>query len=206
MRNHFCIGLTGGIGSGKSTVAELFKSHGATIIDTDEISRQLTQAHGLAIPSILQNFGSAFITKEGSLNRVSMRQLIFTDASAKQKLEQLLHPLIFAQAKHLLEIAPNTQYVLLVVPLLFDSPDFLQLANRVLVVDCDENTQIQRVMQRSQLNEMEVRSIILQQTPRIFRLKKADDILVNNTDLMSLAGQVTFFHQRYITIKLQNCD
>lgn len=191
------VGLTGGIGSGKSTAAELFAQHGAAIIDTDEIAHHLTRHDGEAIPSIRAVFGAAYITQDGALNRASMRALVFADADARQRLEQLLHPLILQQAECELAEASSYPYAILVVPLLAQTPAFRQLVQRVLLLDCDEQRQIERVVRRSELTGEEVRAIIASQTPRSERLKLADDIIVNNGDLDSLSAQIARLHQRY---------
>jgi len=197
----FCVGLTGGIGCGKSTVAELFAGHGAGIIDTDAISRQLTQSGGDAIEAIRQSFGDDYITAEGSLDRAEMRGLIFSDAGAKQRLERILHPLILEQARLQLERLQDRPYVIIVVPLLPESPAFRQLARRILVVDCGESTQIARVVRRSGMSETEVRAIIAQQTPRDQRLRIADDVILNEAGLDSLAEQVAVLHRNYSAMK-----
>jgi len=196
------VGLTGGIGSGKSTVADLFASHGAAIIDTDAISHRLTQSGGIAIPSIRAGFGERYIGDDGALNRSEMRALVFSDPTAKSRLEQLLHPLILSQAESELSQASATPYAILVVPLLPQVPAFRRLVQRVLVVDCDEATQLARVVQRSGLREAEARAIVASQTPRAERLKLADDIIRNDGDLDALADQVDALHRHY----LQNND
>jgi dephospho-CoA kinase len=196
-----CIGLTGGIGSGKSTVADLFAKHGAGIIDTDAIARRLTQAGGEAIAAIRAAFGEDYITDDGALNRAKMRGLIFSDAAAKQRLELILHPLILEQAKVQLRQLQAKPYIILVVPLLAESPAFRQLAQRILVVDCDENTQVARVTGRSRMGEAEVRSIIAQQTPRAERLQLADDVIHNDAGLGSLVEQVAVLHGHYLGMK-----
>jgi len=193
----FCVGLTGGIGCGKSTVAELFAGHGAGIIDTDAISRRLTQSGGDAITSIRAAFGDDYITAEGSLDRTRMRQQIFADADAKRRLERILHPLILQQARQQLDRLQDRRYVIIAVPLLPESPAFRQLIQRILVVDCAESTQIARVITRSRMSEAEVRSIIAQQTPREQRLRIADDVIHNEAGLDSLAEQVAALHRSY---------
>jgi dephospho-CoA kinase len=197
----FCVGLTGGIGCGKSTVAELFAGHGAGIIDTDAISRQLTQSGGEAIEAIRQSFGDEYITADGSLDRAKMRGLVFADAGAKQRLERILHPLILEQARLQLERLQDSPYVIIVVPLLPESPAFRQLTRRILVVDCGESTQIERVARRSGMSETEVRAIIAQQTPRDQRLRIADDVILNEAGLDSLAEQVAVLHRNYSAMK-----
>ncbi len=196
------IGLTGGIGCGKTTVAQLFSALGAAIIDTDQIAHQLTGINGAAIPVIRAAFGDTCIDHTGALNRPKMRDLIFTDPSSRLQLERILHPRILAQAKLQLNEITAHSYAILVVPLLYHSPEFRQLAHRVLVVDCDEHFQIERVLQRNNLNEAEVRAIIASQASRVERLQLADDVLVNNGDLLILNEQVSRLHQHY----LQNSD
>ncbi|MDP2143706.1 MAG: dephospho-CoA kinase [Gallionella sp.] len=196
------VGLTGGIGSGKSTVADLFASHGAAIIDTDAISHRLTQSGGIAIPSIRAGFGERYIGDDGALNRSEMRALVFSDPTAKSRLEQLLHPLILSLAESELSQASAAPYAILVVPLLPQAPAFRRLVQRLLVVDCDEATQLGRVVRRSGLPEAEVRAIIAMQTPRTERLALADDIIRNDGDLEGLAEQVAALHRSY----MQNND
>lgn len=192
-----CIGLTGGIGCGKSTVAGLFAEHGAGIIDTDAIAHGLTQSRGDAIAAISAAFGKDYIMDNGALNRTKMRGLIFSDAAAKQRLELILHPLILEQAKAQLQQLQTKPYIVAVVPLLPESPAFRQLVQRVLVVDCDETAQVARVIARSRMSEAEVRGIITQQTPRAERLQLADDVIHNDAGLDSLAEQVAILHERY---------
>jgi dephospho-CoA kinase len=197
IKGAFCVGLTGGIGCGKSTVAQLFAEHGAGIIDTDAIAHRLTQPGGDAIAAIRAAFGDDYITAEGSLNRDKMRGLIFSDAAAKKRLELILHPLILEQAKLELRRLQDKPYIILAVPLLPESPAFRQLAQRILVVDCDEHTQIARVIGRSRMGEAEIRGIIAQQTPRAERLRIADDVIHNDAGLDSLAEQVAVLHVHY---------
>ncbi|HEU0219479.1 MAG TPA: dephospho-CoA kinase [Gallionella sp.] len=203
-QDRLIIGLTGGIGSGKSTVAALFAKHGAGIIDTDAIAHRLTQAGGEAIAAIRAAFGNDYLMDDGALDRAKMRGLIFSDAAAKQRLEQILHPLIFEQAKAQLKQLQARPYILIIVPLLPESHTFRQLVQRVLVVDCDENTQVARVIGRSRMTEEEVRTIIARQTPRAERLRLADDVIRNDAGLDNLAGQAAILHERYA--KTQNSN
>ncbi|MDO8263042.1 MAG: dephospho-CoA kinase [Gallionella sp.] len=203
-QDRLIVGLTGGIGSGKSTVAALFAEHGAGIIDTDVIAHRLTQADGEAIAVIRAAFGNDCLTEGGALDRAKMRGLIFSDDAAKQQLERILHPLIFEQAKAQLRQLQAKPYILAVVPLLPESRTFRQLVQRVLVVDCDENTQIARVIGRSSMTDEEVRAIITRQTPRAERLRLADDVIHNDGSLDGLAEQVAVLHGRYS--KMQNSN
>jgi dephospho-CoA kinase len=192
-----CVGLTGGIGCGKSTVVDLFAEHGAGIIDTDLIAHHLTQNSGEAIDPIREIFGDDCISDEGALDRKKMRGLIFSDTSAKQQLESILHPLIFEQAKAQLQQLQDKPYIIIVVPLLPENPAFRQLVQRVLVVDCAEDKQVERVVKRSGMSVAEVRTIIAQQTPRATRLLMANDVIHNDTDTGNLDRQVAALHEFY---------
>ncbi|MGC2048145.1 MAG: dephospho-CoA kinase [Gallionella sp.] len=198
-----CIGLTGGIGCGKSTVADMFAKLGAGIIDTDVIAHRLTQADGVAIPAIRSAFGNACIKDDGALDRDKMRALIFSDPAAKKRLELILHPLILEQAKSQLQQLHNKPYIVIVVPLLPQSPAFQQLVQRILVVDCAEDSQVARVVGRSSMSEAEVRAVIAQQTPRADRLKLADDVIHNDAGMDGLATQVAALHRRYLNGRLE---
>jgi dephospho-CoA kinase len=193
-----CIGLTGGIGSGKSTVARLFTALGVNVVDTDEIAHQLTQTDGLAIPMIRAEFGDEYITTVGTLDRSRMRQLVFSENAAKQKLENILHPLILAQSVAMLADCPDAPYAILMAPLLLESPSFLQQVGRVLVVNCTEQNQILRVKQRSGLDEPEICAIIARQISSAERLARADDIIQNDGTQADLVNQVAALHQQYL--------
>ncbi len=196
----FIVGLTGGIGCGKSKVADLFAEQGAGIIDTDVIAHQLTKSGGDAIAAIRSAFGGACITDDGALDRAIMRKLIFSNTAAKLRLEQILHPLILEQVKVQLRQLQAKPYVIIVVPLLAESSAFRQRVQRVLVVDCIEDTQIARVIGRNRMTDAEVRAIIAQQTSRTDRLRLADDVINNDDGLENLAAQVSVLHQRYSNI------
>lgn len=197
---HLVIGLTGGIGSGKSTVAGLFEGMGARIIDTDSLSRELTQPGGAAIAPIRSTFGDAYLDAEGALERGKMRTLIFSDPMAKQRLEAILHPAIRALVGQRLKTATPSPYTLLVVPLLFETQAYQDCMRRTLLVDCPEHQQISRTMLRSGMSREEVQSIMAQQLNRSQRATLADDILCNDTDLPALTGQVAHLHAKYLTI------
>ncbi|MBI3901536.1 MAG: dephospho-CoA kinase [Nitrosomonadales bacterium] len=196
----FRVGLTGGIGCGKSTVAALFAERGVAIVDSDEISHRLTRPGGEAIAAIRAEFGGDYIDAAGALDRARMRQRVFADPVAKKRLESILHPLIRAQTQALSGSAGSAPYVLLVVPLLFETGNYLELVRRTLVVDCAEQTQIARAMTRSKLSEAEVRAIMAQQITRAERLKRADDIIRNDGDMAGLSAQVEEVHQRYLAL------
>lgn len=195
----FCVGLTGGIGCGKSRATEMFAALGAAIVDTDEISRELTAAGGSAMPLIVDAFGPQYAHVDGSLDRTRMRTLVFGDESAKRKLESILHPLIRDIARDRIATA-REPYVLLVVPLLLETGGYRDLLQRVLVVDCSENVQVARTKARSGLGEDEVRAIMRAQLTRDERLKRADDVIVNDNSIEVLRWQVEPLHRKYLAL------
>ncbi|MDQ9171307.1 dephospho-CoA kinase [Oxalobacteraceae bacterium R-40] len=194
----FTVGLTGGIGSGKSFVADMFGARGASIIDTDILAHQLTAPQGKAIPAIVQQFGSEFLTPEGAMNRSKMREHVFANPAAKKKLEAILHPLIRECAEEAAKQASGS-YPIFVVPLLVESGTWKERVSRVLVVDCPEELQIRRVMQRNRFSEQQVRSIMAMQATREARLAAADDVIVNDADIAALAPQVDRLHALYLS-------
>ena len=195
----YCIGLTGGIGSGKSSAARLFQSLGAGVVDVDDISHGLTRSGGAGIPAIIQQFGPEYVSVDGSLDRARMRELVFKDTLAKGRLEAILHPLINQLARD--QVAQSvTPYVLLVVPLLLERNGYGDRIQRILVVDCTEQTQIARTMRRSHLSEAAVRAIMAAQLSRAERLAKADDVLDNNGEESQLQCQVAALHTRYLAL------
>ena len=180
------IGLTGGIGSGKSTLARLLAETGIQVIDADAISRQLTATGGAAMSAIATTFGADFVAADGSMNRERMRELVFSQADARLRLQALLHPLISAeiQARQEEIRQKNISLVVIDMPLLVESSYWRQHADRVLVVDCDESTQVRRVVQRSHLKPGQVLDIMAQQARRLQRLAGADWVVNNNVDDM----------------------
>lgn len=191
--------MTGGIGSGKSSAATMFGKLGADVVDTDEISHQLTGSGGAAMPAIVAAFGAAVAAADGSLDRPVMRQLVFGNPEARTRLENILHPQIRESARE--RVAQSTApYVLLVVPLLLETGAYRDLVRRVLVVDCDESLQISRAMQRSQLTEASVRATMAAQLPRRERLAGADDVIHNDGGLAELHEQVSALHSRYLQL------
>lgn len=188
------IGLTGGIGSGKSTVATLFGDLGAYVIDADKISRSVTAEGGQAIEPIKKHFGAAFIQADGSLNRDYMRQLVFNDALARDALEGIIHPLIQQKMQHQLQNATliNTRLVVYDIPLLAESSHWRQELDSVLVVDCSHETQIDRVITRNAFTREAIEKIIASQASRVERLKVADLIIFNeNINLEQLRSEVS---------------
>lgn len=195
----FSVGLTGGIGSGKTLIANMFGERGAAVIDSDHIAHQLTGAGGAAIPAIRAQFGDAFLTPEGSLNRAKMREHVFAEPIAKKQLEAILHPLIRAEAAKAAQQAIG-DYLLFVVPLLVESGTWKDQVSRILVIDCPEELQVQRVVQRNGLSESQVRAIIAAQASREERRALADDIILNESDAASLQPEVDRLHTLYVSL------
>jgi dephospho-CoA kinase len=193
----FVVGLTGGIGSGKSAAADAFAELGATVVDTDAIARELTEKGGAALALIEKLFGPGFIEESGALDRKKMRDHVFADPAAKRSLEALLHPMIREESGRRIAAAGGP-YVVHVVPLLIESPDYRSRVDRVLVVDCPEETQLARVRARSGLSEDEVRAIMRTQISRAERLAAADDVIDNRGSRDALRKQVAALHQKYL--------
>ena len=176
------LGLTGGIGSGKSTVAKMLVEHGATLIDADDISRATTASGGTAITLIAAQFGPGVVNADGSMNRVAMHQRVFADPNARQQLEAIIHPLVGSESARQTQAAREADCALLVfdIPLLVESSRWRNQLDRVLVVDCEVATQISRVMQRSCWTQATVENVIASQATRIQRLAAADLVIYNN--------------------------
>ena len=196
----FSIGLTGGIGSGKTTVANMFAERGATIVDTDLIAHSLTAPGGPAMPAIIAEFGPEFADATGALDRARMRQLVFADAGAKARLEAILHPRIRDGALAA-GAAATGSYVIYAVPLLVESGTWRSRVARVLVIDCREEVQISRVMARNNLPESQVLAIMAAQASRAQRLAAADDIIENNDGIAALKPQIDRLHALYMKIR-----
>lgn len=195
----FIVGLTGGIGCGKSSVSQFFLDLGIDVIDTDVIARKLTQPHGLAISLIRNTFRDNLIAADGALDREKMRNLIYSDSDSRLKLEKILHPLILKETVQ--EIAQTrSSYIIIVVPLLFETNDYTNIIQRILVVDCEEQQQIFRTMARSNLSEQQVKAIMAAQISRKVRLQKADDVIINNQDIDYLKVQVIQLHHKYLIL------
>ena len=194
--SRFSVGLTGGIGSGKTTVANLFAEQGASIIDTDAIAHALTAPGGLAIPIIREQFGDESINQDGSMNRAHMRERVFDDPSARKALEAILHPLIRQECERALAEAKG-EYAIFVVPLLVESPHWRKRVSRVLVVDCPEELQVRRVIERNGMSEEQALAIMAAQAKRSKRLAAADDVIVNDDGIAKLLPQVERLHALY---------
>jgi dephospho-CoA kinase len=193
----FTVCLTGGIGSGKSTVGRRFEARGVAVIDADALAHQLTAPGGAAIESIRQAFGDAYIEASGALDRTRMRALAFERTDARTRLEGILHPMIRAEAERL-AAAATSAYVIHMIPLLFESARGRTRCSRVLVVDCDEDVQVARVMARSGLSREQVEAIMAAQVSRAKRLAGADDVIDNTGSEASLEPRVAALHAQYL--------
>ncbi|MDP1529311.1 MAG: dephospho-CoA kinase [Rhodoferax sp.] len=195
----FTVGLTGGIGSGKSTVADYFAAHGVPVIDTDVIARDLTAPGGAALDAIRAVFGETVMQADGTLDRAALRRRVFADSAARRQLEAILHPRIRQVVRQTLATL-TAPYALIVIPLLVETGGYRDVLDRVLVVDCPEDVQIARVMARSGLTHDEVKAILAAQAGRAERLKAADDVLVNTVSPEALRIEVSTLHQRYLAL------
>lgn len=196
----FAVGLTGGIGSGKTTVADLFAAHGVPIVDTDLIAHRITAPNGAAMPLIAKEFGAEFVTADGALDRAKMRALIFSDNTAKARLEAITHPLIRAETERERNAATGP-YLIIVVPLLVESGTWKARVDRVLTVDCSVDTQIERVMRRNAFTREQVLAIICKQATREARLAAANDVIVNEAaPLEELTARVERLHHEYLAL------
>lgn len=195
----FVVGLTGGIGSGKSAAADEFSRLGATVVDTDAIAHELTRPGGGAIDSIRRVFGDAAIAADGAMDRKHIRNIVFADPAARIRLEGVLHPMIREESRRRVASAPGP-YVVLVVPLLIESGTYRSRVHRVAVVDCTEELQVSRVRARSGLSAEEVLRIMATQVPRQQRLAAADDVLDNSGPLAALHQQAQALHMRYLEL------
>ncbi|KNE27376.1 MULTISPECIES: dephospho-CoA kinase [Achromobacter] len=198
----FKIGLTGGIGSGKSRVADMLAEWGATLVDTDEIARALTAAGGAAMPAIEAEFGTQALTSDGALNREWMRERAFSDPDTRLRLEAVLHPIITEETRRQAAAAAGS-YLVFVVPLLVESlARWRGRVDRICVVDCDPDTQVARVQARSGLTEPAIRRIMAAQAARETRLDIADDVITNDgaTSPEQLRAQARILHDRWLAL------
>jgi dephospho-CoA kinase len=191
------VGLTGGIGCGKTAVAEIFAQLGAAIIDVDLINKQITQAGQPCFSAIVAQFGKQVVAADGELDRRLLRQIIFQDSEQRAALEAILHPAIYQASLAKLAQIKHADYALLVVPLLFEHANFMSIIQRSLVVDCPPEVQLQRVCSRDKIDAQQALQIIQAQMPRAQRLALADDVIVNDQDLAHLQQQVQRLHARY---------
>lgn len=190
------IGLTGGIGCGKSTVSELFKQHAIPIIDADEIAHALVTPGQIALSRISDCFGQTCISADGSLNRASLREIIFNNTEKKHQLEHIMHPLIYAEIKCQISLQ-TAPYCIISIPLLIETK-MQSLVDHILVIDCSMESQINRVKSRDKLNDNQIMAIINSQVSRNDRLKQADSIIDNTQDTLYLSQQIDKLHQKFL--------
>lgn len=198
-RRPFIVGLTGGIGSGKSAVANHFVALGASLVDTDAIAHLLTAGGGAAMPAIRDCFGLDALAADGSLDRARMRALAFNQPEARRQLEAILHPLIRDESARQCQSAQGP-YVILAVPLLVESGTYRERCDRICVVDCPEALQIERVKARNGLDETQIRAIMAAQASRAARRAVADDVIDNSSTLEHLKTQVELLHRQYLDL------
>jgi dephospho-CoA kinase len=193
------IALTGGIGSGKSRVADFLEEFGAAVIDTDAIAHRLTASGEPGAVQIGAQFGPEYLGPDGALDRKRMRDLVFADPASRKKLESILHPMIRAEVGAAVHAA-QAPYIVLVVPLLVETGAYRDLARRVLVVDCSESEQIRRVRARNGLSDETIRGIMASQASRAERLARADDVICNDADIETLKQRSAEAHKRYLSL------
>ncbi len=198
----YIVGLTGGIGSGKSTVADLFVAQGAALVDTDAIAHELTAPDGAAMPALIAGFGADIADGAGALDRAAMRRRVFADPSARGRLEGILHPLIRRLSDERCRGAA-APYVILAVPLLVESGNYRQRCDRIVVVDCPESLQIERVMARNGMAREDVAAIMAAQASRAQRLAVADDVVLNDGETTKIYPQVLALHQKYLRLSAE---
>ncbi len=198
------VGLTGGMGCGKSTVAELFAAHGAPIIDTDVIARTLVEPGTPLLTTIIQHFGQAYLCADDTLDRAALGKHVFLHPEAKAQLEALLHPAIREEVARQLNTV-KFAYAVIVVPLLFET-GFVTLVDRTLVVYCEASQQLARVMARDARSAAQIQQIIAAQLPSAQRLARADDVISNTTTTDELAAVVARLHQRYLALATRSQD
>jgi dephospho-CoA kinase len=194
------IGLTGGIGSGKSTAAGMFAELGVEMIDTDAIAHQLTAAGQPAVTAIAALFGKDVMSSDTTLDRNKLRHLVFNDAAAKKTLEDFLHPLIREQVVATLSQASSSPYRMVVVPLLFETDAYRHIIQRSLVIDCPEQLQLKRTLTRGTFTDQEIHAVMAAQCTRQQRLAAADDLIVNDGEYEKLKEQVKNLHKKYLSL------
>ncbi|PKO53185.1 MAG: dephospho-CoA kinase [Betaproteobacteria bacterium HGW-Betaproteobacteria-2] len=200
----FLVGLTGGIGSGKSEAARVFRELGVPVIDTDAIAHELTASGQPVLKKIIAQFGNTYMLTDQSLDRAALRKKVFADKEARQQLESILHPAIYDAVLQAIQQHSDAPYQIIAVPLLFESERYQKLVNRTLLIDCDENLQISRTTARSGLSRAEVEAIMRAQMPRAERLRKADDIISNNGNLTNLRQKIEDIHKNYMQACIVN--
>ena len=195
----FSVGLTGGIASGKTTISELFAERGVPVVDTDVISRRLLDPGELAFDQVRAHFGEDILTDDGKIDRGRLRHIVFNQPPEKSWLETMLHPLIFQRSLEAISSCAGASYVLVVVPLLFET-NFQSLVDRVLAVDCPAEQQIKRLMKRDRIDEALAKKMLAQQLSNDERLARAHDVIENGASPADLDHQVEILHQRYLEL------
>lgn len=198
----FIIGLTGGIGSGKSTAANILQEMGLKIIDLDQIAQKVTRPGESAYNKIAENFGAKYFDRNGNLNRKQLKQDIFLSDDIKKSVEFLLHPIIFDECKYQLDNLNKKEYVVLVVPLLFETKNYIKLITKSLLIDCDEELQIKRVIKRDDVTEAFAKKIISSQMSRKKKLQLADKVIENNGNVDDLKDQLEKFYTALVKEKI----
>jgi dephospho-CoA kinase len=195
----FSVGLTGGIASGKTTISNLFAEQGVPIVDTDVISRELLEPGEHAFNQVCNHFGRRILGPDDQIDRAELRRIVFTDATEKSWLETMLHPLIFQRSHNAMLEHSRSDYVVVVVPLLFET-NFQSLVDRILVVNCPAELQIERLVKRDQIDEELARNMLSQQMSNAERLARAHDVIENRGNEKELASQVASLHQSYLKL------
>ena len=196
----FIIGMTGGIGSGKSEALKIFKSLSIKVIDLDNISKEITETSHQAIQEIKLVFGDAIFDKDNQLDRKKLKEIIFSDKNKKINLEKILHPKIYEEVKKRLNALSHESYVVIDIPLLFETNQYTSLISRSLVIDCKEKDQIERVKKRDGIDISVIQSIIDQQINRSSRIEKADDVVINDGSIEKLEESIKSLHKKYLNL------
>ena len=191
--------MTGGIGSGKSEALKIFESLNIKVIDLDKISKEITETNHQAIEEIKSVFGDIF-DKDNRLDRKRLREIIFSDKTQKINLEKILHPKILKEVKGKLDMLSNEPYIVIDIPLLFETSHYTNLISRSLVIDCEVTSQIERVKKRDGINTSIIQSIIDQQIDRSSRIEKGDDVVLNDGSIEKLTESIKTLHQKYLNL------
>ncbi len=196
----FIIGMTGGIGSGKSEALKIFESLNIKVIDLDNIAKEITDSSHQAIQEIKLVFGDAIFDKDNRLDRKKLREIIFSEKDQKINLEKILHPKILEEVMRRLNVLSNESYVVIDIPLLFETNQYTSLISRSLVIDCKVNDQIERVKKRDGIDTSVIQSIIEQQVGRNYRIERADDVVVNDGSIEKLEESIKVLHKKYLNL------
>jgi dephospho-CoA kinase len=196
----FIIGMTGGIGSGKSEALKIFESLNIKVIDLDNIAKEITDSSHQAIQEIKLVFGDAIFDKDNRLDRKKLREIIFSEKDQKINLEKILHPKILEEVMKRLNVLSNESYVVIDIPLLFETNQYTSLISRSLVIDCKVTDQIERVKKRDGIDTSVIQSIIEQQVGRNYRIERADDIVVNDGSIEKLEESIKVLHKKYLNL------